>query len=191
VHLASVVEIVAAALILVLAMFPIRALIVRRLGVQGDPAGPGGAAGVLVLMCVISLVLWVSNPFAAALIVPALHLWMWVVAPEVRLRVPAAVVLLLVGLAPVALVLLYYADQFGLGPLGVIWTGVLLIAGGGIGIPALLEWSIVAGCAVSVAVIAARAAKAEAPKAAPVTVRGPITYAGPGSLGGTKSALRR
>jgi hypothetical protein len=25
----------------------------------------------------------------------------------------------------------------------------------------------------------------------PVTVRGPVTYAGPGSLGGTESALRR
>jgi len=29
------------------------------------------------------------------------------------------------------------------------------------------------------------------PEEMPVTVRGPITYAGPGSLGGTKSALRR
>jgi hypothetical protein len=72
-----------------------------------------------------------------------------------------------------------------------MWTGVLLIAGGGLGIPLLLEWSLVAGCAVSVAVIAVRAAREGAPEAAPVTVRGPITYAGPGSLGGTKSALRR
>ena len=29
------------------------------------------------------------------------------------------------------------------------------------------------------------------PEDVPVTVRGPINYAGPGSLGGTKSALRR
>jgi hypothetical protein len=102
-----------------------------------------------------------------------------------------AIVLLLVGLVPVALMILYYANQFALGPLGVISTGTLLIAGGGLGIPALLEWSIFAGCAVSVAVIAARAVRAEAPEAMPVTVRGPVTYAGPGSLGGTKSALRR
>jgi hypothetical protein len=89
------------------------------------------------------------------------------------------------------MVILYYASQFGLGPLGVIWTGVLLVAGGGLGIPALLEWSIVGGCAVSVGLIATRATRAEAPEIAPVTVRGPVTYAGPGSLGGTKSALRR
>ena len=29
------------------------------------------------------------------------------------------------------------------------------------------------------------------PEEVRVTVRGPVTYAGPGSLGGTKSALRR
>jgi hypothetical protein len=92
---------------------------------------------------------------------------------------------------PAALMIFYYASQFDLGPLGVLWSGVLLIAGGGLGVPALLEWSIVAGCAVSVAMIGARAARSAAPEPAPVTVRGPITYAGPGSLGGTKSALRR
>jgi hypothetical protein len=190
-HLREIAEIAAAVLVLVLSMFPIRAFIVRRVGLRGDPSEAGGAAAVLLLMCAVSLAIWIANPFAAALIVPALHLWMWIVAPEVRLRAPVAVTLLLVGLAPLALVILYYANQFELGPLGVIWTGVVLIAGGGLGITALLEWSIVAGCAVSVAVIAARSARAGVPEAAPVTVRGPITYAGPGSLGGTKSALRR
>jgi hypothetical protein len=178
-------------LVLVLAMFPIRALILRRLGARGEPSEAGGAAALLLVMCAISLVVWFTNPFAAALIVPALHLWMWIVEPEVRLRAPVAIVLLLVGLVPVALVILYYANQFELGPVGVLWSGVLLIAGGGLGVPVLLEWSVFAGCAVSVAVIAARATRSEAPEAAPITVRGPITYAGPGSLGGTKSALRR
>ncbi|HWC87254.1 MAG TPA: M28 family peptidase [Solirubrobacteraceae bacterium] len=187
----AVVEIAVAALVLVVAMFPIRAFIVRRIGPRGDPTGAGGGAAVLIVLCAISLVLWAANPFAAALVVPALHLWMWIVAPEIRLRVPVTLALLLAGLAPIALVLLYYATQFGLGPAGVIWTGTLLIAGGGLGLPALLEWSVVAGCAVSVAVIAARSAGVAAPEPAPVTVRGPITYAGPGSLGGTKSALRR
>jgi hypothetical protein len=191
VHAREIVAIVATALVLVLAMFPIRAFVVRRVDAQGDSDGAGGAAAVLLVMCAISLAIWATNPFAAALIVPALHLWMWIVAPEVRLRAPVALVLLLVGLVPVALVILYYANQFALGPLGLIWTGMLLIAGGGLGIPALLEWSIFAGCAVSVAVIGARAARAGAPEPAPVTVRGPVTYAGPGSLGGTKSALRR
>jgi hypothetical protein len=191
IHLGAAAEIVAAVLVLMLAMFPIRALILRRVGLQGEPCDAGGAAALLLVMCAISLALWVTNPFAAALIVPALHLWMWIVEPDVRLRVPVSIVMILVGLVPVALVILYYSSQFHLGPLEVLWTGVLLIAGGGLGVPALLEWSIVAGCAVSVAVIAARGARSPVPEAAPITVRGPITYAGPGSLGGTKSALRR
>jgi hypothetical protein len=41
---------------------------------------------------------------------------------------------------------------------------------------------------ISIALSALREPRAEP---VPVTVRGPITYAGPGSLGGTKSALRR
>jgi hypothetical protein len=191
VHLGAALEIAAAVLVLALAMFPIRAIILRWIGVEGKPTEAGAAAAVLLVMCAISLAIWVMNPFAAALIVPALHLWMWIVEPDVRLRSPVSIALLLVGLVPMALVILYYASQFDLGPVGVLWSGVLLIAGGGLGMPALLEWSVVAGCAVSVVVIGARAARSAAPEPAPVTVRGPITYAGPGSLGGTKSALRR
>jgi hypothetical protein len=190
-HLREAAELAAAVLVFVTTMFPLRSYIVRRLAVRGDPSEAGGAAAVLLVMCAISIALWITNPFAAALIVPALHLWMWIVAPEVRLRAPLAITVLLVGLAPFVLVIVYYANQFGLGPVGVAWTGVLLIAGGGLGIPALLEWSIVGGCAASVAVIATRAARADSPEIAPVTVRGPVTYAGPGSLGGTESALRR
>jgi hypothetical protein len=44
------------------------------------------------------------------------------------------------------------------------------------------------GCAVSVLIIVLRSVPAPS-QATPVTVRGPATYAGPGSLGGTKSAL--
>jgi hypothetical protein len=68
---------------------------------------------------------------------------------------------------------------------------VLLLAGGDVGVLAALEWSVVLGCVASVAVIAVQAARQNRPEQARVTVRGPITYAGPGSLGGTKSALRR
>jgi hypothetical protein len=191
VHLREAAEMAAAVLILVVAMFPVRSFILRHVGVQGDPSEAGGAAAVLLVMCAIALAIWLVNPFAAVLIVPALHLWMWIVAPEVRLRVPIALVLLLVGLVPFVLVILYYANQFDLGLVGVVWTLVVLVAGGAVGIPAMLAWSIFAGCAVSVALIGARAARAGAPEIAPVTVRGPVTYAGPGSLGGTKSALRR
>lgn len=158
-----------------------------RMEAAGDQAG--AAAGVLVLMCLISLAVWVSNPFAALLLIPALHLWLWVVTPDVRLPVAVRILLLALGLAPVALLALYFAFTFGLGPVGFVWTGVLMLAGGGLSILGAIEWSVLAGCAISVVVIALRAQTA--PQEVPVTVRGPVSYAGPGSLGGTESALRR
>jgi len=49
--------------------------------------------------------------------------------------------------------------------------------------------SLVAGTIVSAAIVSLRVGTGRRPR--DVTVRGPVTYAGPGSLGGTESALRR
>ena len=113
------------------------------------------------------------------------------VVPDVRVPVPAAILLLVVGLAAPVLVALYYALTLGLGPIQLAWSWVLLLAGGGVGLLCALEWGIVAGCALSVVAIAVRAARQPRAAETPVTIRGPISYAGPGSLGGTESALRR
>jgi hypothetical protein len=158
---------------------------------RGQPPDPGPAAAVMLVLCGVALAVWLVNPFAALLLVPALHLWMWIVVPDVRVPVPAVVVLLLAGLALPALVAVQYATTLGLGLLQLAWGWVLLIAGGGVGFLTAVEWSLFLGCAVSVIVIAWRAASENRPEAVPVTVRGPVTYAGPGSLGGTESALRR
>jgi hypothetical protein len=52
---------------------------------------------------------------------------------------------------------------------------------------------VAAGCAMAAVVLAWRTRPApRTPEGEPrITVRGPLTYAGPGSLGGTESALRR
>lgn len=163
----------------------------RTRGSHDPPDGPGAAAAVLLLLCTVEVLIWFSNPFAALLLAPALHLWMWLVVPEVRVPAPAMVILLLAGLALPALVLVEYATTLGLGPLTVAWSWVLLLAGGGIGFLEALEWSLFLGCVISVIAIAVRAAGADRPQPAPVTIRGPVGYAGPGSLGGTESALHR
>jgi hypothetical protein len=164
----------------------------RRTG-PDDLAAPGAAAAFLLVLCAVTLVIWVRNPFAAALVVPALHFWMWIVAPEKRLRTPFAVVLFLAGLAPALLAAYYYATALGLDGAGAVWNAVLMLAGGVVSLTTAIEWSIVLGCAVSLALmIVSRARQPPAePAETPITIRGPITYAGPGSLGATKSALRR
>ncbi|MBV9940649.1 MAG: M28 family peptidase [Solirubrobacterales bacterium] len=165
----------------------------RRHAGPDDQASPGAAAAFLLVLCAGALVIWVSNPFAAALIVPALHLWLWIVAPERRLRVPWAVLLFVAGLAPGILGAYYYASVLGLGPAAAAWNAVLMLAGGSVSLTSAIEWSIVLGCVVSLALMIVRIARQPRPRPAetPITVRGPVTYAGPGSLGGTKSALRR
>lgn len=162
-------------------------------GPLGSPANGGAAAAVLLVTCAVAVVIWWRNPFAALLIAPGLHLWMW--ALDLDRAIPRAAKLLMVALGalPVALVVLYDASTFGLGPLGLVWNVVLLIAGGHVGIAVAIQWSIVLGCFASIVWIVVRTPRIQRQEEQPlqVTVRGPITYAGPGSLGGTESALRR
>jgi Peptidase family M28 len=156
-----------------------------------DAASAGAAAAFLLILCAVALVIWVQNPFAAGLLVPALHLWMWIVAPERRPRLPWAILLFLAGLVPGVLAALYYAAVLGLGPATGAWNAVLMLAGGEVSVMSALEWSVILGCVVSLAVMIVRIARQPRPAEPAVTVRGPITYAGPGSLGATRSALRR
>ncbi len=197
-HGTGIALLIAVAVVVGLAFFAVRPLIIwlggakRVARVRGD-AGDclGAAAALLLVMCLAAIAIWVTNPFAAALVIPALHLWMWLVDPEVRLHPAGALTLLLGGLvAPVGLII-FYAHQLSLGPVDLLWNVLLLIAGGHLTAVVAIEYSVLLGCLVSAALIARRELSAPRPEDAPVTVRGPITYAGPGSLGGTESALRR
>jgi len=163
----------------------------ERVEPDTESQAPGPATALLLVMCVAALVVWYADPYAALLALPALHAWMWFAAPGPRLYKPAVVLMLLVGIALPVMAAIYYAAALSLGPVGLLWSWMLLLAGGAVGLGSVLAWSVLAGCAVSAAVLGLRQLRASAPEPAPVTVRGPVTYAGPGSLGGTKSALRR
>src|ERR1019366_7071430 len=121
--------------------------------------------GLLAVGCLVTFALWVSNPFAAALIVPGLHLWLLAVSPDLRLRFP-------VGLAPLGLVPIYYGTTLGYGPLNGLWMLTLLIAGHGIGLVAMLEWSVYAGCVVTAAGLLVALARLPRPDEAPGSVGG-------------------
>ncbi len=162
----------------------------RRRPPEGGPTAGAGPA-LLAVACLAALLLWAANPFAAALLVPALHLWIWIADADLRLRRPLALLLIVIGLIAPGLVLAYYVHVFALSLSDVLWNGALLIAGGQLGLTALLEWSVALGCLAGAIAIACGSRGGHDTPLEPVTVRGPITYAGPGSLGGTESALRR
>lgn len=178
---------------LALGWFALRPWLLRRARVEGDVGGGGAATAVVLVLCGATILTWIANPYAALLLIPALHLWLLATAPETRSGRPLALLLWAVGLLPALLVAYAYARQFGLGPVELAWAGTLLVAGGGISPFALLLWSVVLGCAACTLVVVLRATDPARPGGAeaPITVRGPKTYAGPGSLGGTESALRR
>jgi hypothetical protein len=170
-------------------------LLVRRLGLAARPESDAAGIGLLIVLLALTVVVWISSPLAALLLLPALHVWLLIVSPELRPRPPAAIALVAVGLLPLALVLAFYADQLGLGPGRVAWMAVLLLAGGHIAAPAALLWAVALGCAAAAVMLAltlpSPGAGGEHEDVEEITIRGPRSYAGPGSLGGTQSALRR
>jgi hypothetical protein len=190
--------VVAVALVLVLAWL-VWPVLVRRLGLGVRPNSDGAGISMLLVLLTVCLVVWAVNPFAALLLLPASHLWLLVASldrSEIswRFRRLGALTLVALALLPLALLVLFYADQLGLGPGGVAWMAVLLLAGGHVGVPGAMLWSLAFGCAAAAALIAleppALLPSSETDDGAEITIRGPMSYAGPGSLGGTESALR-
>jgi hypothetical protein len=169
-----------------------RPLLLRLTGGRRGLDGAGAGAALLLAWCGLAVALWIVNPFAAAFMVPAGHLWLVLAAPGVRLRRALALGLVAVSLLPFAIGGLILAGQLGLGPVDAVWSALLLVAGGHASPLGWLFWSLVAGCVVAAIVLAWRTRPPPSADAEPkITVRGPLTYAGPGSLGGTESALRR
>jgi hypothetical protein len=101
--------------------------------------------------------------------------------------------LLAAGLVLPVLLAVYQLFVLGVNPLGGAWYLLLLVLGGQVGI------GMVAVAALFLAVFALAltivrngdAAGATPGVPLPPSTRGPLSYAGPGSLGGTDSALRR
>jgi hypothetical protein len=184
---------VALAAVAVVAVFNfavLRRLTLRLASVSGTPEGAAAPAALLLLFAAVVLAVWVDNPFAAAFLVPAAHLWLFAVNPESPLPRPLRVLAALLSFAPFVALVVVAAHRLGLGPIDAAWQLVLLTAGGHISPLGWIVWSLALGCAIS-AVLAAARKRPEEDDEAEVTVRGPRTYAGPGSLGGTESALRR
>jgi hypothetical protein len=194
---AGAIPVSGAALASVLAVFALgwlalRPPLLRLAGVRAPAAGPGAATAAMLVLCAAALVVWVANPYACLLLVPALHLWLLALAPELPLRRGAALLLFALGLLAPLLAGVLVAGQLGLGPLQLAWSLLLLVAGGGVGLGAVLVWCAVLGASAAVLAVLVRDDRARGPEAsAPISVRGPASYAGPGSLGGTESALRR
>lgn len=170
-------------------------LLLAHLRWEARPDADAAGIPMLLVLLAVCAIVWVGDPYTALLLLPATHIWLLLASPELRPRRLAALGLVAAGLLPLALLALFYSRQLGLGPGGGAWTAVLLLAGGHVSLLSALLWSVALGCGVVAGMLALAPAP---PPLGPrgdggieITVRGPLTYAGPGSLGGTESALRR
>ena len=153
------------------------------------PGVEGLAVATGVWLCGLAAITWLLNPYAAGVLVLATHLWLFAAGGW---RGPWALLAVIVGLVPVLLIGVYYGFALDLGPVGLAWGSALgAIAGSGLW-TTLLVGGLLAALAGVIRVLIARRrlARAGGP-GAPIRTRGPVSYAGPGSLGGTESALRR
>ena len=169
----------------------LRAAALARAGRREAPDPVGAAAALLIVTSVTAALLWLENPYTATLLILPAHLWLVVLTRE-RERSPAPGALcLVISLAPLVAVLALIASVLHVEPFALLWTTVLLIAGGGISATGLALASLTAGSFAAAGALLLRRAAIGPDQPAEVTVRGPLSYAGPGSLGGTESALRR
>jgi len=147
-----------------------------------------GAAAIALMLSVEVLVLCALNPYAGLLLVPAAHVSLLAALPVRPRNSVLAPAILAASVALPALALLYYGARLDLG-LSLDSYGLMLVTAFSGSVVSAALGSLLAGTLASAVIVTFRADGRESPSE--VTVRGPVTYAGPGSLGGTESALRR
>ena len=188
----NIVALVSAPLVLALTWIGVRGAIVERLGLPASVSAGGAAAALGLVITVLAVLVWLVNPFAAALLVGAAHGWLFASAPGTETSTRTRILLVLLGLVLPAVMVLHYCLALDLGPLDMAWLAVIITAGGHVSPLAALFLSVLAGTFVGVvAVVRTRRRVTREAEPDPIRTRGPIGYAGPGSLGGTESALKR
>jgi hypothetical protein len=133
-----------------------------------------GETVALLALGVVALLVLATNPFALIFILPALHAWLWL--PTVRNgRVPARVIVFILGLAGPILLILSLADRYGLG-FDAPWYVLELAASGVIGVP-LVAMALATGACGAQLVAAAAGRYAPYPALGERPARGPLREA--------------
>ncbi len=122
----------------------------RRIGADERLAGETAA---LLALCVVSLLILATNPFALLFILPALHAWIWL--PQVRSgRPPARAVFFLIGLVGPLLLVGSLAIRYALG-FDAPWYLLELVSLGYVRAPAVAIALAATACAAQLAAAAA------------------------------------
>jgi len=179
--------------VIALSWFALRHLVRASDSRLREPSAPGAGVVVALALSFSVLALWAVNAYSALVLVPALHLWLLGVLFDPPPPRRARIVMVLGGLLAPGLLVAYDLLTLSLDPLSGVWYSFLLVTGGHVSVASALVACVLAAVLCSVVAIAKARPQTPPPGLRPVTpsVRGPASYAGPGSLGGTSSALPR
>lgn len=128
----------------------------RWLAARPDPElmaeldlGAGVALGLVI--AVGALLLWLVNPYAGLLVVPAAHLWMLLALTRPLPPRRARAVLIAIGAAPAVLAAIYYMFALSVDPLSGVWYLLMLVTGHSVGIlPSLIACVMLAAACATV-----------------------------------------
>lgn len=95
---------------------------------------PGAAVAAMLVLIAATTAVWIVNPFAALLLLPALHIWLLATGAPVAPPRLVAALLFLAGLVPTTWILVSSALRLGLDPLEGVWYLFVLVTGHHIGL---------------------------------------------------------
>jgi hypothetical protein len=192
-------SLIATLLAIALAWVLARSSVIRRAATLPDASAPGAACIVSLALSLLVLALVFTNPYAALLLIPAVHLWMLATLTDVRWR--GGIVMFLLGLLPIVWVALYYHVRFDLGPAAGAWYLFLLVTGNQTGVLTTACLVVLAAITASMAAILLARARhghearpprgGRKPPEQQPSVFGPGGHAGPGAIGQARSTLGR
>jgi hypothetical protein len=160
-------------------------------------AAPGAGCAVSLVLSIVTLPIAVLNPFAALVLVLAVHLWMLATLTDVPRR--ASAIMAVIGLAPIVFVIAFNLWRLGLSPLAGVYYLLLLVTGNGTGLLATLAGVVLLAVTISVAaILIARArtgdvpgGRRKRPEEPKPSIFGPGGHAGPGMVGQQIGTSRR
>ena len=158
-----------------------------------DPTDPGAGVALARALALGGVLLWLVNPLSALVAVPAAHLWTLTALTRPPPARRARAVLVALGALPVLLVWVYHLFALSIDPLESLWYLLLLVTGHSLGLASVLIGCLWLGALGALLELTYRTPRERPEPSGPSgpPVYGPGRYLGPGSLGGTESALRR
>jgi hypothetical protein len=155
-------------------------LLARFLAARPDPTlkrpgAPGAPVAVALVATVAALVLWLANPYAGLLAVPAAHLWLLVLIAGVQPKRRVRAGLLALGALPALVVAVYYMVALSMGPIAAAWYLLLLVTGHTVGLLTALVGCVMLGalCAAAELVYRSPAEPAATPETTGPPALGP------------------